>query len=124
MKRGLFVGVTLCMFTSLALAQERAPEPTQNPSVPYRLFSTSNIYTFLRLDTRNGLVWQLQWGDKEHRFIEVINSTALVSGGRLGRFTLYPTSNIYTFILLDQDTGDAWQIQWGKADERLIVPIQ
>src|SRR5262245_34631048 len=102
MRRGLLVALTLCMFASLALAQEPRPEPTQNPNVPYRLFKTFNIYTFLKLDTRDGRLWQVQWGDKEHRFTEVINSIALVSDGKVGRFTLYPTSNIYTFILLDQ----------------------
>lgn len=124
MRPALLVGLTLCMVTSLSLAQAPASEPTQNPNVPYRLFSTKNMYTFLRLDTRDGRIWQVQWGDKEHRFIEDLNSTALVSGGRLGRFTLYPTANIYEFILLDQDTGDAWQIQWGKSDERFIVPFK
>jgi hypothetical protein len=88
------------------------------------LFSTKNIYTFLKLDTREGQLWQVQWGDKDHRFTDVINSKALVSGGRVGRFSLYPTNNIYTFILLDQDTGNAWQAQWGKPEDRFIVPIE
>ena len=124
MKRPLLVAIALCMSASLALAQEPPPEPTQNPNVPYRLFSTKNIYTFLKLDTREGQLWQVQWGDKDHRFTDVINSKALVSGGRVGRFSLYPTNNIYTFILLDQDTGDAWQVQWGKPEDRFIVPIE
>jgi hypothetical protein len=124
MKRPLLVAIALCMFASLAPAQEPPPQPTQNPSVPYRLFNTKNIYTFLKLDTREGQLWQVQWGDKDHRFTDVINSKALVSGGRVGRFTLYPTNNIYTFILLDQDTGDAWQVQWGKPEDRFIVPIE
>jgi hypothetical protein len=112
------------MFASLALAQEPAPQPTQNPSVSYRLFSTTNIYTFLRLDTRDGRLWQVQWGDEDHRFTAVLSAKSLVTGGRVGRFTLYPTTNIYTFILLDQDTGDAWQVQWGKPETRGIVPIE
>jgi hypothetical protein len=48
---------------------------------------------------------------------------ALASGGRAGRFTLYPTTNIYTFVLLDQDTGDTWHVQWGKPDERFVIHI-
>lgn len=124
MKRGLLVVMALCMFASLALAQEPPPQPTQNPSVPYRLFSTTNIYTLLKLDTRTGQLWQVQWGDKDHRFTDVLNSIALVSDGKVGRFTLYPTFNVYTFILLDQEAGDAWHVQWGKAGERFVVPIE
>lgn len=123
MKRKLVVTVMLLLFASLALAEERQLEPTQNPDAPYRLFNTQNIYTLLKLDTRAGRIWQVQWGDKEHRFIEPLNTKALVSGGKPGRFTLYPTSNIFTFILLDQETGDAWHVQWGKPADRFIVHI-
>ncbi len=122
-KRKLVVTVTLLILTSLALSDELLQEPTQNPDATFRLFSTHNIYTFLQLDTRGGKLWQVQWGDMDHRFIEPINLKALVSGGKAGRFTLYPTRNIYTFILIDQEAGDAWQVQWGKTGERFIVHI-
>lgn len=123
MKRTLVVSVTLLLFASLALAEEVHLEPTQNPEAPYRLFNTQNIYTFLKLDTREGRIWQVQWGEKDHRFIEPINLEGLAAGGKAGRFTLYPTRNIYTFILLDQETGDAWYVQWGGPKERFIVHI-
>ena len=123
MKRKLVVTVMLLLFASLALADLEHLEPTQNPDAPYRLFNTHNISTLLKLDTSAGRIWQVQWGDKEHRFIEPINPKALVAGGKPGRFTLYPTSNIFTFILLDQETGDAWYVQWGKLEDRFIVQI-
>jgi hypothetical protein len=124
MKHKVVATVTLLLFASLALAEDLRPEPTQNPDAPYRLFSTKNIYTFMKLDTRDGRIWQVQWGlDKAHTFIEPINLKAIASG-RAGRFTLYPTTNIYTFILMDQDTGDTWHVQWGATGERLIVPIE
>ena len=123
MKRKLVVAVTLLLFASLTLAEEARLEPTQNPDAPYRLFNTQNIYTLLKLDTRAGRIWQVQWGDKDQRFIVPINTKALVSGGKPGRFTLYPTSNIYTFILIDQETSDAWQVQWGNQASRFIVHI-
>lgn len=123
MKRKFVVIVTLLLFAPLALAEEFHLESTQNPDAPYRLFNTQNIYTFLKLDTRAGRIWQVQWGDKDHTFIEPVNPRALVSDGKPGRFTLYPTSNIYTFILLDQETGDAWHVQWGKPADRFIVHI-
>ena len=100
-------------------------EPTQRTDAPFRLFRTKNIYTFLKLDTRTGQVWQLQWGtDDNHRFIEPINLKALADGKKAGRFTLYPSSNIFNFILLDQEDGMQWQVQWSiEPENRLIVPI-
>jgi len=88
------------------------------------LFNTTNVYTFLKLDTRSGQLWQVQWGDEDHRFADIINSRPLVSDGKPGRFTLYPTENIYTFLLLDQVTGHTWHVQWGKPKERFVLPIE
>jgi hypothetical protein len=123
MKRKLIVTVALLSLASLAVADELPSEPTQNPDAPYRLFNTKNVYTLLKLDTREGQIWQVQWGDKAHRFTAPINQNALVTGGKAGRFTLYPTSNIYTFILLDQETGDTWHVQWGGTGDRFVVHI-
>ena len=123
MKRKFVVTVTLLLFASLALAEVSSLQPTQNPNAPYRLFNTQNIYTLLKLDTRAGRIWQVQWGDEDNRLIVPINEIALVSGGKPGRFTLYPTSNIFTFILLDQETGDAWHVQWSNQGNRFILPI-
>ena len=123
MKRKLVGTVVLLLLAPLALAEVFPLEPTQNPDAPYRLLNTQNMYTLLKLDTRNGRIWQVQWGDEDYRYVEPINPKALVSGGTPGRFTLHPTSNIYTFILLDQKTGNAWQVQWGKKANRLIIHI-
>jgi hypothetical protein len=100
-------------------------EPTQRTDAPFRLFRTKNIYTFLKLDTRTGRVWQLQWGtDDSRRAVEPINLNALADGKKAGRFTLYPSSNIFNFVLLDQEDGRQWQVQWSiEAEKRFIVPI-
>lgn len=126
------------LFTALLLvvvpsfADDNVPEPTQKPDAPYRLFRTQNIYTFLKLDTRTGQVWQLQWGEKDYRWSVPINreillehrSPAATTRPVPGRFTLCPTANIFTFLLLDQEDGRAWQTQWGKDDsERFIKPV-
>lgn len=125
MKLTLIVSSFSLLLASLAFGQEVRPlEPTQNPNVPYRLFGSRNIYTFLRLDTRDGRVWQVQWGNTGERLTAPINVIPLVSAGTTGRFTLYPTTNIYTFLLLDQETGDAWQVQWGDADDRFVARIR
>ena len=109
----------------VAQSQESIPEPTQRTDVPYRLFRTQNIYTFLKLDTRTGLVWQVQWGtDPKYRWVAAINLAQLADSKENGRFTLCPTSNIYTFVLLDQLNGRQWQVQWGNdKGHRFMVPI-
>lgn len=37
----------------------------------------------------------------------------------MGRFTLYPTQNVFTFILLDQIDGRMWQVQWSTKAENM-----
>ena len=98
-----------------------------NP-VSYRLFPTQNIWTFIKLDTRNGQMWQVQFNMKsEGRFVTFLNPDPLVTKEKevKDRFTLYPTQNIYTFILLDQLEGKTWQVQWSTDIEtRAIIPIE
>lgn len=122
MARLVLIAVLL-LVTTAAVAGEPSLEPTQNPTVPYRVFATQNIYTLLKLDTRVGLIWQVQWGEEGERFTLPINFKELVPGGKPGRFTLYPTRNIYTFILLDQETGNTWHVQWGISGSRFVQPI-
>ena len=41
-----------------------------------------------------------------------------------GRFKLYPTGNMYNFIMVDVEMGDTWQVQWStKENERLVIPF-
>jgi hypothetical protein len=41
-----------------------------------------------------------------------------------GRFTLYPTENIYNFLLLDQIVGSVYQVQWSMEEKgRAIIQI-
>lgn len=97
-------------------------------SVVYRLFPTQNIWTFLKLNTRNGKLWQVQWStEANNRFETNLSLTPLVDtqGEVNERFTLYPTQNVFTFILLDQLEGRMWQVQWStEAENRGIIPIE
>ena len=97
-------------------------------NVRYKLFSTENIWTFLKLDTKNGKIWQVQYSmDDNFRGEVELNIKALVpdNAAENGRFTLYPTKNMYNFILLDQMDGKMWQVQWStEEDNRLIIPMQ
>ena len=84
------------------------------------------MWTFLKLDTMTGKIWQVQYSTKgpEYRFETVLNSRALNQKKNVGRFTLYPTQNTYNFILLDQIDGHTYQVQWnGEVENRLVVPI-
>ena len=101
---------------------------TQNINVAaYRLFPTQNMWTFIKLNTRNGQMWQVQWGtESNYRFVNTLSDISRVNKDeeKNGRFFLYPTTNIYNFILLDQIDGRTWQVQWStKAKDRLVDPI-
>jgi hypothetical protein len=93
----------------------------------YKLVATQNIWTFIKLNTRNGIMSQVQYDVKgDNRGECSLNANALVPATSEfnGRFDLYPTQNIWTFILLDQENGKTWQVQWSTdAAKRMIVPM-
>ena len=99
--------------------------PTTNAVNNYLLYPTTNIYTFLKLDTRNGKIWQVQYSMDENEFEVVLNSKELVVAGKPGQFALYPTTNNWTFLLLDTLNGDVWHVQWSQDPEnRGLIPIR
>ena len=94
----------------------------------FKLFSTQNMWTFIKLDTQTGQMWQVQYSVKgdEERFEYDLSPNPLVTTDRKvnGRFELYPTQNIYNFILLDRIGGKTWQVQWSFDEEnRAVIPI-
>lgn len=100
----------------------------QNVNVPYRLYPTANRFNFLKLDTRTGRVWAVQYSmnDGENSFEYTITNVDLAEKKQenIGRYTLYPTQNMWTFILLDQFTGATFHVQWSiKRNECFILPI-
>ena len=124
--------VSIFAFTTIsAFAQSTSNTPIQNIStdstVVYRLFATRNMYTFIKLNTRNGQMWQVQWGtESKYRFENTLSNISLVNKDeeQNGRFFLYPTTNIYQFILLDQIDGRVWQVQWSlEVTERTVIRI-
>jgi hypothetical protein len=114
--------IVALMTTITACAQTK-----ENPV--YELFPTTNMWTFIKLNTRTGEMWQVQYSikDDDHRFETYLSRIPLVSKEKEvnGRFTLYPTQNMYNFILLDQLDGRTWQVQWSQeAENRGIMPIE
>lgn len=131
----ILVIVILISMTSFAQAQTEKGESgvsqnVQNSllAVKYRLFPTQNMWTFIKLNTRNGQMWQVQFDvQDDNRFETHLNILPLVGKAKEvdNRFTLYPTENIYTFILLDQLDGKVWQVQWSiEPENRFIIPIK
>lgn len=102
-------------------------EIDQHKIESYELFPTQNMWTFIKLDTRNGKMWQVQFDVQgDNRMETVLNDNALVSNGEeiYGRFNLYATQNIYNFVLLDKVSGKTWQVQWSiDDDKRVLIPI-
>lgn len=126
MKRFYFLLIAALMTVSV-MAYD-APQFSQNPNAIYRLFPTQNMFIYLRLDTRNGKIDMVQWNaDTENRLYTSLSSKSLLPSGqdpKAGRFTLYSTTNIYNFILLDQVSGNMWQVQWSFDElNRMVVPI-
>jgi len=102
--------------------------PQQQLPVPFRVFKTANLWNQLLLNTMDGRVWQIAFTVDRNgvRALVPINSTPLVTGkdALVGRFTLYPTDNIWTFLLVDQFSGEVWQCQFGIEDGyRWLKPI-
>lgn len=84
----------------------------------YKFYPTDNVYNFLKLDTRTGKIEQVQWSlDTSNEGSVVINDEDLswYSGSS---FELYPTKNIYQFLLLDKSNGRTWHVQWGLEDKK------
>ena len=82
----------------------------------FKLYKTENIYNFLELDTKTGKIQQVQWSLHEKKEGSVVINNVDLSlgiGYGSGSFELYPTSNIYQFILIDKTDGRKWHVQWG-----------
>ncbi|MCQ2384942.1 MAG: hypothetical protein MJZ96_08715 [Paludibacteraceae bacterium] len=96
------------------LLLERIQEKTAE-APRYKIYKTENIYNLLELDTKTGIIKQVQWSlDSEKEFIVTINSTDFsLSNYGPGSFELYATNNMYQFILIDTHLGRVWHVQWG-----------
>jgi len=114
------------LMNSWAAKTDSSISQSQSSDV-YQLFPTDNMWTFIKLNTRNGRLWQVQFDVRgSARFEVVLWEFAQVSreNEANGRFTLYPTDNMYNFLMLDQIDGRVWQVQWSLEDEnRVVIPI-
>ena len=114
----------ICMFGLAACS-----DPVFGTDARYKLYPTQNMWTFLKLDTETGRIWQVQYSVKgnDTRFEVPLNpgniAMSLKRSQKAGRYALFPTQNMYNFILLDQIDGDTYQVQWGKEENRMLMQI-
>ena len=121
--------ILFCLLFSFSFlfAQNTKTAPIQDPKVPFRLFETSNLWTFIMLDTVTEKMWLIQYdvqGNNRGGRIFSDKNLAADKEEIVGRFTLYPTSNNWNFILIDQYEGSTWQVQWSWEKENMfVIPI-
>ena len=94
----------------------------------YKLYPTKGTNLFIKLDTRNGTMTQVQStvDDSANRFELTLNDIPLVAAKeqKTGRFELYPTppeTITGIFILLDTLAGSCWRVEHTKGT---VVPFE
>ena len=124
----LLIG-SFCLFSCKKEDPNIVYKTAVQENVVFKLFPTTNMWNFIKLDTRNGKMWQVQYSVKDedgYRGEVILNDKSFLpnGNGNNGRFTLIPTQNMYNFILLDQQNGKTWQVQWSfEEDHRFVIPI-
>lgn len=117
--------ILLCAMDSVKAENAQVVIPATTGLNNFVLYPTSNLFTFLKLDTRNGKIWQVHYAINEDEMQVVLNEKPLATGTSPGRFMLVPTNNMWTFLLLDTVNGKVWHVQWSIAEEsRMVVPIK
>ena len=126
----LLIASMLAGFTSgallygIMLPKEPTPAVQEEEFMVYRLYPTKNMWNFIKLNTRNGKMWLVQYdveGDNRMETILHILPLVMKSEEKNGRFALYATKNIWNFILLDQIDGRTWQVQWSLDPENIGI---
>lgn len=121
----LIVLLIVAILTTNAAEPATIVAPTSTSTNNFVLYPTMNMFTFLKLDTRNGKIWQVQYSMDSNEFEVELNSNPLTYSGKSGQFALYPTTNNWTFLLLDTINGDVWHVQWSQEpSNRGIIPIK
>ncbi len=119
------------LFATISFAQSQNKQDTTvqqkqvSENTIYKLYPTDNYWTFIKLDTRNGKMWQVHFAITKEGYQGelILNSDSLLwlEEEINGRFTLHRTNNMYNFILLDQMSGKTYQVQWNNDQEKRFV---
>ncbi len=125
----IIISLIVILATTTTIAQNQTtPMSIVSPdsAIVYRLFSTQNKWTYIKLNTRNGQMWQVQYSLEDNNMEVPLSLITRVSREeeKNGRFFLYPTQNVWNFILLDQFDGRVWQVQWSTEQKnRMVIQI-
>ena len=131
MRKLLFVLFAITILGhNLAFAQDVKTNSSQTIASEenYKLYPTENMWNFIKLDTRTGRLWQVQFSTQgyQYRYQSVLSDLDLSyeENTKPNRFELYPTKNTYNFVLLDKVDGRVWQVQWSfEEEERMVLRI-
>ena len=102
----VFILLFLCIISFVSTnAQISTPNTkttvaSPDSNVNFRLYQTNNRWTFLKLDTRTGVIMHVQYSTESDAMQYELNSIPLAEGeeAKSGRFFLYPTENTFNFI--------------------------
>lgn len=129
--RPRLITLLFVLFATISFAQSKNKQETTvqqkqvSENTIYQLFPTDNYWTFIKLDTRNGKMWQVHFTITKEGYQGelILNSVSLLWSEEEinGRFTLYRTNNMYNFILLDQISGKTYQVQWNNDEGNRFV---
>lgn len=120
----LFIALCISSCSNAEETTRTVPCSTVNTVNNFLLYPTTNMWTFIKLDTRNGKLWQVQYSIDGDEFETILSERELATDGMPGQFVLYPTSNMWTFLLLNSENGSVYHVQWNQdADKRIVYPI-
>ena len=106
----------------------------------YKVYPTENKEVSLKLDSATGEVWQVEIGVEtgeeiaskidfisnktDSTFEKVTDFSDVMKNFRVtqnGRFELFPTNNIYEFLMVDTILGTTYQVQWHNQQEKRLI---
>ena len=126
----LLIGVNVMAEDSIRNTSVESPMSIvyQYADENFKLYPTQNMYIFILLDTRHGRLELVQWNTKSSsRTRASLSFQRRISYNEEeipGRFELYPTTNMYNFIMVDKVDGRTWQVQWAiEPEDRMVLQI-
>lgn len=99
---------------------EQAIQKATTDTPRFKMIETDNIHILLKWDTRTGKTWMVQYGLSDTPALEnLIHRSHILTEDESwnGRFELYPTKNMFNFIMIDTYNGDTYQVQWSTDEE-------